>query len=161
MPNQYTWINPHERFWSKVDCSGGADTCWLWTAGTTSDGYGKFAYEGKSRGAHIVSWVLTRGAIPDGLFVCHNCPGGDNRLCVNPAHLWLGSNLANLADRDAKGRQPIGTRNGRAKLTENDVREIRRLADAGVFQREIGRRFGVSHALVSFIVQRRQWRHVA
>ena len=88
------------RFWNKVDKSG---VCWLWTA-STRYGYGRLKVGARRIQAHRVSWELHHGPIPEGLCVLHNCPGGDNPTCVNPAHLWLGTNQDNAADRDAKGR---------------------------------------------------------
>jgi HNH endonuclease len=104
-----------ERFWEKVDRRG-PDDCWLWTAATSRDGYGRVGVggrEGGSQRAHRVSWELHYGRAPGGLCVLHNCPGGDNPLCVNPSHLWLGTNDENMADMKRKGR----ARNGSAGRT--------------------------------------------
>jgi len=98
-----------EKFWSRVDKSGGPDACWLWTAGTFRGGYGAFKIAGKTLKAHRVSWVLAHGQIPyrakyPGICVCHNCPQGDQPRCVNPAHLFLGEQLHNIRDMMKKGR---------------------------------------------------------
>lgn len=107
-----------ERFWEKVDKRGHSD-CWLWTASLDGKGYGQF-WDGKRRRvAHNYSYELHNGTIPTGLIVCHDCPGGDNRRCVNPNHLFVGTQGDNMRDMVAKGRhyQPDvrGEKNGRYK----------------------------------------------
>jgi hypothetical protein len=89
-----------DRFWSKVEIG---DDCWLWTAATTHDGYGLLGRPG-GRGmvtVHRLAWVIAFGPIPTGMHVLHTC---DTPPCVNPAHLWLGTNADNIADKVAKGR---------------------------------------------------------
>lgn len=90
------------RFLSKVDRSG---VCWVWTAGHSRDGYGMFSRHGVNEIASRVAWELLCGPIPDGLLVLHNCPGGDNPACVNPDHLWLGTQQENIDDCERKGRR--------------------------------------------------------
>lgn len=93
------------RFWSKVEKSDG---CWEWNASIFKlTGYGQFALEStRPINAHRMAWILEHGDIPDGMNVCHHC---DNRLCVNPAHLFLGSQQDNMIDMTEKGRH-VGTR---------------------------------------------------
>jgi len=96
------------RFLAKVDRSG---ECWLWTGARDKDGYGVAAISARTGRANRVAWTLFVGPIPEGLCVLHAC---DNPPCVRPGmgHLFLGTHADNAADRDAKGRQASGDRNG-------------------------------------------------
>lgn len=89
------------RFWNKVDV-GQVDECWEWLGARGGKGYGYFHFRGQMVGAHRVSWMLcNQQEIPEGMHVLHRC---DNMACVNPHHLWLGTNHDNVQDREAKGR---------------------------------------------------------
>lgn len=92
-----------QRFWEKVDRRGPND-CWLWTGCKHGHGYGSFNNRVGPKAAHRFSYQLHNGPIPDGMCVLHNCPDGDNPTCVNPAHLWLGTQADNIADMQKKGR---------------------------------------------------------
>jgi hypothetical protein len=101
---------------------------------------------------------MANGAIPDGLCVLHEC---DNRPCVNPAHLFSGTKGDNIRDCLAKGRIARGTTHGMAKLTEADVREIRRRHEVDrASKKSLGRQFNVSDQSILNIIRRRTWRHV-
>lgn len=153
-----------ERFWDKVD-QRGPDECWEWQAFRLPGGYGKIAAD-RVRGepkvsltAHRVAWEFTNGRpVPDGMRVCHRC---DNPPCCNPAHLFLGTAKENTRDMLSKARHCHGERYPHHKLTEDDVREIRKLKAAGVTYDELERRFGVTRAPLHRIVTRRSWGHVA
>jgi hypothetical protein len=108
--------------------------------------------------AHRMAWELTHGPIPPGLFVCHHC---DNPPCCNPVHLFLGTNADNVDDKVKKYRQAVGENHGRAKLTNSDVVEIKRLSSKDKLEPHlIAPRFRVSVWQVSRIVNKRAWKHL-
>lgn len=88
-----------DRFLQKVFKT---ESCWLWVGAVNSKGYGSFTFNGKRILAHRYSYILNKGEIPEGMFICHTC---DNPACVNPEHLWIGSPLENMVDMFSKGRQ--------------------------------------------------------
>lgn len=132
--------------------------CWIWIGFITSCGYGGIMDRNRVRYAHRCMWEQSFGPIPEGICVCHKC---DVILCVNPEHLFLGTNAENMADRNAKKRQAHGERHGRTHLTEDDVKTIRSLAANGTKQVTLQTKFGLSSAQISNIVLRKQWKHVA
>jgi len=148
-------------FWSRVQKSDG---CWTWV-GHLNDGYGVY---GHSQKAHRVSWILSVGPIPDGLCVLHHC---DNRACVRPDHLFLGTVDDNNKDRAAKGRSKgtfqsgdmhpakikRGERHWCAKVSDADVLRMRELHHAGNTHASIAREYQLNPATVSRLV-RRVWR---
>ena len=136
-----------ERFEAKVRKTKG---CWWWTACRIKHGYGMLSVFGKNRAAHRMSWVLHRGSIPEGMLVCHSC---DNPGCVNPAHLFLGTQKDNIRDCLAKGRM------GR-KLQDDDVREIRAAVAGGHTQVSQAKKYRVSKVAISCIINRKRWAHV-
>lgn len=150
-----------EKFWAGVEADPNTG-CWLWSGRSFPNGYGSF-YLGNYRSvlAHRFAFSLSKGAIPQGLCVCHKC---DVRACVNPAHLFLGTKKENTADMMAKGRHGQGFTRGEdspsAKITESDVRGIRALRGQER-QIETAARYGVSQVMVSKIQRRTSWAHVA
>jgi hypothetical protein len=149
-----------ERFWPKVDRSGGPDACWTWTAGRDDYGYGWFyTTDGKRRRSHIVSFEMVHGPVPRGLLVCHSC---DNPPCVNPTHLWLGTYQDNLRDAAHKGRcrnlPKPGEENPAAKLKSSQVIEIRKRLKAGERLVVLAEEYGVSKSLISAIKNRHNWK---
>ncbi len=131
--------------------------CLEWT-GSLSEEYGRFYLDAKNTGVHRAVWLMLIGPIPEGMFVCHHC---DNPPCVRPAHLFLGTNAENLADRDEKGRGCHGERSHLARLNAEQVTEIRRVyAAGGVTLTQLAARFGVAKPTVHHIVARRSWKHL-
>lgn len=175
------------RFWAKVDKFGPIPTsrpelgpCWDWKSGLGADGYGKFQITGR-RGelpkqkhvrAHRLSYELTHGPIDDGLSALHVC---DRPLCVNPSHLFLGTQSDNRADCTAKGRNASGPRHGsktkpesrprgethyKSRMTEADVLSARNLRLEGHSMVKIARRLGRSYHAVTSAIYRKSWKHV-
>jgi hypothetical protein len=154
-------IKPAEdRFWQYAN-TGPFTDCWEWTGTITYKGYGSIGIAGRDVPAHRFSFELHNGPIPEGMLVCHHC---DNRCCVNPYHLFLGTHQDNSRDMHAKGRQPYhtgkGERNASAKLTAADVRQIRELYTQGMKQAELARQFRVSCGCIFGIVHHRIWSHI-
>lgn len=147
-----------ERFWKKVSRTDDLFSCWEFRSSTYVGGYGVFVKSNEERvGAHRFSWELHFGPIPEGLWVLHRC---DNPACVRPDHLFLGDHAANMADMAAKGRAMRGERHNLSKLTEEQVRTIRRLYAAGISQTALARRFDVTQNVVGCVVRRETWKHV-
>lgn len=146
-----------ERFMEKVSEEPNTG-CWLWQGFVDGDGYGHCSISGnKSRRAHRMSWILFKGPIPDGLFVCHKC---DVRDCVNPDHLFLGTPAENQADMARKGRSGRGEANPTAKLTLAQVQEIKFLLSQGKRISDIAEKLRVSKGNIKNIKYGPIWRHV-
>lgn len=138
-PNSYRRPLPMlERFWAKVD-KNGAGGCWLWTGAMEGKGYGHFRDGRKDYRAHHLSWEQVNGPRPKGMNMLHRC---DVRNCVNPAHLFLGTQAENMKDAQRKGRTAC------RKLTDDQVREIRKELSAGVMQKDLAPRYGVSRTVI-------------
>ncbi len=141
---------PEERFMALVQPDG-LFGCWAFRGHLESNGYGRFYLEGRSTWAHRAAYRLFVGPVAAGLDVCHRC---DNRRCVNPAHLFLGTRAENMADAAAKGRTTRGERSGTAKLTLRDVQAIRASAELGSV---LARQLGVSPRLVQLVRKGERW----
>jgi hypothetical protein len=138
------------------------DGCWMFLGPWNSHGYGHLTYDGKVYRAHRASYIIYVGSIPEGLNVLHRC---DNRYCVNPEHLFLGTLADNALDMRAKGRdtygQNFGVNNGQAVLKEHEVLQIMGLLEEGnLTQDEIGRLFGVSRGAVKQIKLGKTWTYL-
>ncbi len=139
-----------KRFWSKVAITADDEQCWLWLAGCFHSGYGSFGFNGKVQRAHRVSWQLTYGEIPETLQVLHTC---DNPLCVNPHHLFLGTDQINSDDKLSKGRQVRGQKHARSKIANKDVAQVRKLySEGGISQYKLASKFGITQSQVSLII---------
>lgn len=151
--------------------------CWLWLGNWTQNGYGAVKHSGRwLTGAHRLFYELHRGEIPDGLLVCHKC---DTPVCVNPDHLFLGTQSDNMRDKVRKGRHKIRTRSAAApprarrdsvrkgaqvatsKLTEADVARMRLLRAEGWTYASLGNQFGVDKKTAIRACKGQQWKHVA
>ena len=146
-----------DRFWGNVEKNGHAG-CWEWKQSTGGHGYGQ-SWDGKTvRLTHRLAWELCVGEIPAGMCVLHKC---DNRKCVNPKHLFLGTKADNNEDMRRKGRRApgwktanLGETNGMAKLTATAVIEIRSSCEPGV---SLAKRFNVTSSLISMVRRRKAW----
>ena len=134
------------------------DTCWLWHANKLPKGYGLFKLHGTMARAHRVAYELYKGPFEKTLHVLHTC---DNPSCVNPDHLWLGTNADNVKDKKMKGRAQgfQGAENPRALLTKDQVIEMRALwATKQISQGRLAKQFGIKLGTVSGIVNGTAWR---
>jgi hypothetical protein len=155
-----------ERFWSHVQKARDGRECWNWIGTKNFDGYGTVHIRPHVYTAHRIAWVIAHGReIPEDMSVCHTC---DNRLCVNPRHLFLGTNSDNVADKVSKNRQShakntgnAGVINPRARLTEDDVREIRKAYKPfHTTMKMLANKYGVAVSTIGEIVNNRNWTHI-
>ena len=157
------------RFWEKVR-KGTPYECWVWLGARSLKGYGRINVQAEKNGqkyrrsavAPRIAWELTYGrSIPPKLCVLHSC---DNPSCVNPNHLRLGTFKDNSGDAKARGQLVLpptqGIHNSQAKLSEENIRQIRRLTREGSSRRALARCFKVDRRMITFIIQGRNWRHV-
>lgn len=159
LQEQHHGLTEYARFmsWVKV---GGPKECWEWQASRNLKGWhGQFRNAlGGVELSHRASWRLMKGEIPKGLFVCHHC---DNPICVNPNHLFLGSQSDNMKDMWAKGRarpkSNFGEKHGMSKLTAEIVKEIRSSSETGS---ALAKKFGIAATTVCDIKKRRTWNHI-
>lgn len=139
--------------WRKRVIFSAEENCWDWAGTKMTSGYGYLTMGGgRKQGAHRISWMLHNGPIPKNIFVLHKC---DNKLCMNPGHLWLGTHDDNMADMCAKGRQSKP-----GKLSENEVREVRKRFADGETQVDLGKEYGVSFSAISQMITHRTYKWV-
>lgn len=153
--NQIHGLTLAERFNAYVVKGVG---CWDWTSTKDVHGYGRLMIKAKPVLAHRISWEVNCGPIPEGLHVLHRC---DNPSCSNPEHLFLGTHQENVDDKMRKGRHRFGVHHGeahgRAKLTADDVRQIRSRDDTTA---ALAREYSVAEATMWAIRNNRTWRHI-
>lgn len=147
-----TWLckDLRERFYAKVEKT---ETCWLWTGALLRTGYGSIRINKKSERAHRVAYELEIEKIPTGMLLRHIC---DNKRCVNPSHLIVGTHKENSVDALDRGQHLVGERDPKAKLSNNDVAAIRTLLASGATGRYTARLFGVTEGHISMI---KNWKH--
>lgn len=151
------------RFWSKVDKKSKPGSCWIWNIQYNVSRYGQFCIRKPRKKpryvlVHRLSYFIHTGIWPNSC-VCHKC---DNTVCVNPSHLWIGTQKENIRDCFNKGRarRAFGENHYHSKLTEEDVLEIRRLQKDGMSMRKIAIQFSVWNRAIQQIVNRKTWKHV-
>lgn len=161
-PSRMRGFTVRIRFWDKVAIcasrqAGMSDDCWHWAGHCNRDGYGRLMVNGKTEGAHRVSWSLHHGEIPKKAHILHRC---DNPRCVNPGHLFIGDQRSNVRDMVKKSRHQHGESNGNSKLTEKGVADIIARLASGERNKELAAEYGVKSNTISAILSGRTWRHV-
>lgn len=152
-----------DSFKAKISRSSDPKACWEWTGARTRLGYGWVNFDGRSRLAHRVAYTIFVDSVADELKVCHRC---DNRACVNPEHLFIGTQAENMKDAKLKHRLRItrgsfrpGELHTKSKLTERDVATIRdRYASGLAFQHQLAAQFNVTQSAVSMVIRRKNWK---
>lgn len=149
------WEKRFERHYERLS----DEECWTWRSSLSSAGYGRFRLDGKARIASRIAYEIANGPIPAGMCVLHSC---DNRACVNPSHLRVGSHQENMDDRNSKGRASGGSLRGdrhpKSKISREQAELIRKIAgEAAVSQKAIASMFGISQSVVSEIKNGKSW----
>lgn len=149
--------NTENDFWKKVDTTYNDSGCWIWMGKPKKSGYGVMRFNGKYELSHRISWLIHFGVIPNNLWVLHHC---DNKLCVNPNHLFLGTIIDNDKDRYNKSREAKGENHGNSKFSNDDILKIRRMRIDGHSYAEIGQLFGSNKGHIQKICLHKIWVHI-
>lgn len=139
-------------FWSNVAITANDNLCWEWLAGKDKDGYGTFRVGKSGERSHRIAWAYPNYIIPEGMLICHSC---DNPSCVNPKHLFLGTNNDNMKDMAKKGRtkDQFGEKNTSHKLTTEQIKNLRLDFASGLTRKELANKYNIDRAHVSLIVR--------
>ena len=166
-PEHLFYKSVWHRFWEKVDKENSekyydGTRCWEWKGAVDGGGYGALMITHSPytrEKSHRFSWLIHNGQISNDMWVLHHC---DNPPCVNPSHLFLGTNTDNMRDKMNKGRNVNmrGKLNGMCKLSENDVREIVELHNQGISYRKLSNQFGIGNTQIARIIHKESWRWI-
>lgn len=155
---QYHGLSVQERFMKYVEKT---ESCWIWVGYTNDTGYGALNVEGSPKLSHRLSWTFFKGEIPEGAYVCHKC---DTPNCVNPDHLFLGTQQDNMADMDTKGRRrygvSLGENHGYSKLSNEDVMFIKNYPKYHGSGVKLAKKFNISATNISDIRNGKTWKHL-
>ena len=131
--------------------------CWEWNKSKSKSGYAKIWYRGSTMRGNRVSYLAFIGDIPEGILVCHHC---DNRSCINPDHLFLGTHKDNCHDSIQKCRHAHGEKSSKSKLKSEHITEIRKLYSSGISQEKISKKYNVNQSCISSIILKKTWNHI-
>jgi hypothetical protein len=141
-----------------VEDRGYKTPCWIWKKSLNPKGYARCVFQRRTYTGGRLPWIMFMGPIPKGLFVCHDC---DQPPCVNPDHMFIGTNVDNMRDCRNKGRTLKGVKNSNAKLNDQKVREMRLLYKKGLTQKEVAEKFPeVNRVTVRDVLIGERWTHV-
>lgn len=150
---QLTWPTAEQRFWKYVNKKSN-NKCWNWIGTCIKNGYGQIGIKDKMIKAHRFSWILHFGGIPEDLCVLHKC---NNPRCTNPNHLELGDQKKNMQYKTECNRQARGEKNGKSKLTGEEVKEIK---ESGLTKKELSKRYNIHRTTIGDILNNKTWRHI-
>lgn len=148
-----------KRYFNYVEKSKSTEGCWNWTGAGTKEGYGHISYKAKVKKSSRIMWEWIYGKIPNKMIICHNC---DNPKCVNPDHLFLGTDAINRVDCMKKGRMKYfhGENCSQAKLKDFQVLEIKKLLKDGFSITELAKMYSMGKTTIAHIKNGDNWKHI-